>query len=41
IASGSLHGYLWAVAAFAGNILGVKLRPWFFMERGSLRRIDG
>ncbi|WP_310186155.1 YeeE/YedE family protein [Mesorhizobium sp. BE184] len=23
IASGSLHGYLWAIAAFAGNILGV------------------
>ncbi len=41
IASGSLHGYLWAVAAFAGNILGVRLRPFFFMERTSLRRVDG
>lgn len=41
IASGSLHGYLWAVAAFAGNILGVKLRPWFFMERSTVRRMDG
>jgi uncharacterized membrane protein YedE/YeeE len=41
IASGSLHGYLWAVAAFAGNILGVKLRPWFFSERSAVRRIDG
>lgn len=41
IASGSLHGYLWAVAAFAGNVLGVKLRPWFFMERATIRRIDG
>lgn len=41
IASGSLHGYLWAVAAFAGNILGVKLRPWFFMERSAVRRMDG
>jgi uncharacterized membrane protein YedE/YeeE len=30
IASGSLHGWLWAVAAFAGNILGVKARPFFF-----------
>lgn len=30
IASGSLHGWLWMVAAFVGNILGVKLRPWFF-----------
>ncbi len=41
IASGSLHGYLWAVAAFAGNILGVALRPWFFLERRAVRRIDG
>ncbi len=41
IASGSLHGYIWAVAAFAGNVLGVKLRPWFFMERATVRRIDG
>ncbi|MEC9483254.1 MAG: YeeE/YedE family protein [Halomonas sp.] len=30
IASGSLHGWLWLVAAFAGNMLGVRLRPWFF-----------
>jgi uncharacterized protein len=29
IASGSLHGWLWLVAAFAGNILGTKLRPLF------------
>jgi uncharacterized membrane protein YedE/YeeE len=41
IASGSLHGYLWAVAAFAGNVIGVKLRPWFFNERRAIRRIDG
>ncbi|MDP9836809.1 putative membrane protein YedE/YeeE [Neorhizobium huautlense] len=41
IASGSLHGYLWAVAAFAGNVIGVRLRPWFFMERMSVRRMDG
>ena len=27
IASGSLHGWLWLVAAFAGNALGVRLRP--------------
>lgn len=26
IASGSLHGWLWLVAAFIGNIIGVKLR---------------
>lgn len=41
IASGSLHGYLWAVAAFAGNIIGVRLRPWFFDEGRAIRRIDG
>lgn len=40
IASGSLHGYLWAVAAFAGNVLGVRLRPWFFMEART-SRADG
>jgi uncharacterized membrane protein YedE/YeeE len=40
IASGSLHGYLWAVAAFAGNILGAHMRPFFFAER-RIRAIDG
>jgi len=29
IASGSLHGWLWLVAAFAGNIAGTHLRPMF------------
>lgn len=29
IASGSLHGWLWLVAAFAGSMLGSKLRPLF------------
>jgi uncharacterized membrane protein YedE/YeeE len=29
IASGSLHGWLWLVAAFAGNIVGTRLRPFF------------
>ena len=28
IASGSLHGWLWLVAAFGGNVLGVRLRPY-------------
>lgn len=32
IASGSLHGWLWLVAAFIGNGVGVRLRPWFFAE---------
>lgn len=40
IASGSLHGYLWAIAAFAGNILGVAMRPRFFTE-GRPSRADG
>jgi len=29
IASGSLHGYLWAVAALGGTWIGLKLRPAF------------
>ncbi|MBM3806970.1 MAG: YeeE/YedE family protein [Acidimicrobiia bacterium] len=29
IASGSLHGWLWLVAAFLGNIAGTRLRPMF------------
>ena len=29
IASGSLHGWLWLVAAFAGNVVGTYLRPAF------------
>ena len=30
IASGSLHGWVWLVAAFIGNSVGVRLRPMFF-----------
>lgn len=29
VASGSLHGWLWLVAAFAGNVAGTRLRPLF------------
>lgn len=29
IASASVHGWLWLAAAFAGNIAGTRLRPWF------------
>jgi uncharacterized protein len=29
IASGSLHGWCWLVAAFVGNIIGTRLRPMF------------
>lgn len=32
IASGSVHGWVWMVAAFAGNIMGTWLRPWFFQQ---------
>jgi uncharacterized protein len=28
IASGSLHGWVWLVAAFAGDAVGVRLRPF-------------
>ena len=29
IASGSLHGWLWLAAAFAGSVIGTRLRPLF------------
>ncbi|PLZ00906.1 hypothetical protein CY652_18840 [Burkholderia sp. WAC0059] len=32
IVSGSLHGWLWLVAAFFGNVVGTKLRPAFGLE---------
>lgn len=32
IASGSLHGWVWMVAAFAGNVIGTRLRPLFDLE---------
>ncbi|SBW12362.1 conserved membrane hypothetical protein [uncultured Alphaproteobacteria bacterium] len=32
IASGSLHGWLWLAAAFAGNAVGTRLRPAFGLE---------
>ncbi|GAB2780818.1 YeeE/YedE family protein [Halomonas shantousis] len=33
IASGSLHGWLWLVAAFVGNMAGVRMRSLFFPEQ--------
>jgi uncharacterized protein len=33
IASGSVHGWLWLVAAFAGSIAGTRLRPMFGFSR--------
>ncbi len=38
IASGSLHGWVWLVFAFLGNMAGVKLRPFFFGERAEPRQ---
>lgn len=33
IASGSLHGWLWLVAAFSGGIVGIKLRVWMKFDK--------
>ncbi|SDK61143.1 hypothetical protein SAMN05216189_10449 [Pseudomonas delhiensis] len=41
IASGSLHGWLWLVAAFFGNALGVRLRPLFFPAEREAPRLTG
>lgn len=41
IASGSLHGWLWLVAAFIGNSVGVRLRPWFFPGETRVERLTG
>ena len=32
IASASVHGWLWLVAAFVGNIVGTRLRPAFGLK---------
>jgi uncharacterized membrane protein YedE/YeeE len=32
IASGSVHGWLWFAAAFAGSYVGIALRPAFGMD---------
>ena len=41
IASGSLHGWVWLVAAFAGNVLGTRLRPLFGLEVERTPRLAG
>ena len=33
LASGSLHGLVWAIVAFGGVMLGARLRPWFGLSR--------
>ncbi|SAK56271.1 putative inner membrane protein [Caballeronia fortuita] len=37
IVSGSLHGWLWLVAAFFGNVAGTRMRPFFGLEVERLR----
>ena len=32
IASGSLHGWLWFFCALTGNLIGIRLRPWFSLS---------
>jgi hypothetical protein len=34
ISTGSLHGWVWFAAAFAGAIVGVRLRPRLGLEAG-------
>ena len=41
IVSGSLHGWLWLVAAFLGNVLGTRLRPLFGLEVETTPRETG
>jgi len=41
IASGSLHGWLWLVFAFLGNMAGVRLRPLFFPAERRVAAQDG
>ena len=33
VASGSLHGWVWFLAALPGCMIGIKLRPWFGLSR--------
>ena len=33
VASNSLHGWLWLAAAFAGSVLGIRMRPWFGLAK--------
>ena len=37
IVSGSPHGWLWLVAAFAGSVLDTRLRPAFGLEVERIR----
>ena len=37
IASGSLHGWVWFICAFAGSYIGIWLRPYFGFEQAGQR----
>jgi uncharacterized protein len=39
ISTGSLHGWVWFAAAFAGSVLGVRLRPWVLASPGARRAV--
>ncbi len=41
ILSGSLHGWLWLVAAFAGNVAGTRLRPLFGLAVEKTPKLSG
>lgn len=41
IASGSLHGWLWLIAAYAGNVVGVRIRPLFFVGERRAPALSG
>lgn len=41
IISGSLHGWLWVPAAFAGNAVGILFRPWFGLAVEKTPRLTG
>ncbi|TCZ53938.1 YeeE/YedE family protein [Roseicella aquatilis] len=41
IASGSLHGWAWMAMAFAGNVIGTRLRPLFDLEVERVPRQTG
>jgi uncharacterized membrane protein YedE/YeeE len=41
IASGSLHGWVWLVAAFIGNVIGTRLRPLFDLPVERVPQVSG
>ena len=41
IASGSVHGWVWLVFAFGGNVIGTYLRPLFGLEVERTPKLTG